>query len=236
MDIFCLSYYRRKLSPFKKKLLRFINRLRGRILFGTGENSIRDGWEGKDLSIHRYYVEKFMQENSGAIRGHCLEFQEDTYCTRFGKEKINKIDILHKEPGNPLATIVADLCTNNNIASNLFDCIICTYTLHLVFEFNKFISELYRILRVKGNVLLAVPQNMIYYSKYQEYWRFTPEGLHQLLSKYFGSNNILIKSYGNSLTAAGELRGLTRPDIFKWEIDKHDERYAMVICAKAIKV
>jgi len=142
---------------------------------------------------------------------------------------------MHKEFGNSNATIVADLSKENKVTSNLFDCIICTYTLHLVYNFEKFVSELHRILKKSGNLFIAVPQIMTYYPKYHEYWRFTEQGLYTLLSHYFNENEITMRSYGNSLTAAGELRGLTKIDFFKSEINKHDHRFAMVICAKAMK-
>lgn len=169
------------------------------------------------------------------IRGHCLEFQEDSYTSRFGRERIHKIDILHKEAGNPAATLIADLTQENEIPKNTFDCIICTYTLHLVYEFKKMISELYRVLQQNGVLLIAVPSIMTCYPQYHEFWRFTPEGLHLLLSEFFGSENIIVRAYGNSLTAAGELRGLTIREFSKSELDQHDSRYPMVVCSRARK-
>lgn len=234
-DILKKTKFYNHLRLFKKSIFRLPNSLKGRILINFKEGQVKDHWESAELSVHRYYVEKFMEEFSGYVRGHCLEFQEDSYSTRFGKENLTQIDIIHKEVGNPNATIIADLCNENEIPSDLFDCIICTYTLQLVYKFEAFVSELHRILKPEGNLLIAVPQIIACYPKYNEYWRFTANGLYSLLSDYFGDDNVFIRSYGNSLVAAGELRGLTSIDFLKSELDKHDQSYALVICARAMK-
>lgn len=197
-----------------------------------------NGGFDRGLTIHRYYLEQFLQEFSSNISGYCLEFQKDHYTTRFGGAAVTKLDILHMDDSNPLATIVADLTRPNQIPGNVFDCIICTYVLHIVFELNKVILELHRILKPGGILLITVPHIQVWNPKEttgKECWRFTPEGLRLTLAKVFKPENITIRSYGNSLTAAGDIRCLVSHEFTKAELGNHDQRYAVIVSAKAIK-
>jgi SAM-dependent methyltransferase len=190
----------------------------------------------RGMEIARFYLEHlFFQEFSSDIYGHCLEFREDYYTSRFGGDKVVTIDILDKEEGSPNTTIVADLTQPNDIPSNLFDCIICTHVLHLIFEVNQAVSHLYRILKPNGVLLVAVPHVSMCDPNWHECWRFTKEGLYLMLAKVFEGENITMRAYGNSLTAAGEIRGLAAHEFTKTELNYHDHRFAVEICARAVK-
>jgi hypothetical protein len=70
---------------------------------------------------------------------------------------------------------------------------------------------------------------------FHEVWRFTPEGLAVVLAKAFGEHNVVVRAYGNSLTSAGELRGLVTSEFSKPTLDYHDPRFAVEVCARACK-
>src|SRR5262249_51814707 len=137
-----------------RRVLSIISAIKSRMQLTVGVHpiSLRGGWD-RGTAINRYYLEQFLQEFSSDISGYCLEFQADLYTSRFGDHKVTKLDILHKEESNKEATIVADLTEPNDIPSNAYDCIICTYVLHVIFELDKVVSELHRILK-PGGVLL----------------------------------------------------------------------------------
>jgi hypothetical protein len=217
------------------RLVPLIKAAGNRLRFASGVAPLSQQWGDRGQPLHRHYVEEFFHEFSRDIHGHCLEFQEDTYTSRFGRDAVTKLDILHKESGNPHATIVTDLTQPNTIPSSEFDCIICTYTLHAVFDYYKMICELHRILKKDGVLHVAVPHIMLCYPQYHEFWRFTPEGLEAVLVSVFGVGNVTIKGYGNSLTSAGDLRGLVARDFSKDELGHHDLRFAMVVMGRAVK-
>lgn len=226
-----------------KNVYRFYRRLslqigapiaRTRLAVGLEPLSYILGYDrGPDLM--RYHLEnQFFPEYAGDIRGHCLEFEEILYSSWFNREGVTKIDVLHVDESNPRATLVADLTKPNNLPSNTFDCIICTYVLHVIFDVEKAIAELHRILKPGGVLLVAVPQISIRDYEH-EIWRFTPEGLQLLLEKDFGIENATVRAYGNSLIAAAAIRGLVVDEFTRSELVYSDPRFAPVVCARAIK-
>ena len=194
-------------------------------------------WWGTDrgLPVHRYYLEQFLTEFSSDIRGRCLEFQDPQYTPRFGADAVETLDILHIDDSNPRATLIADLTTPNDLPGNQFDCIVCTHVLHVIVEAERAIAEMFRILKPGGTLLIAVPHISMYGPEYGEVWRFTPKGLEVLLGRAFGPQNVLVRAYGNSLTAAGEIRGVVSSEFLKSELNTHDPRFPVEVCARAVK-
>jgi SAM-dependent methyltransferase len=208
---------------------------RVRLSLGVRPLSYRWGTD-RGLELARYYLEElFLEEFSSDIGGHCLEFMDDRYTVRFGKGNVLRLDVLNKEEGNHNTTIIADLTQNNDIPSDLFDCIICTHVLHVIFDVHRAVEELHRILKPGGVLLVAVPHVSMCDPRWHECWRFTQEGLYSVLATAFRKENITMRAYGNSLTAAGEIRGLTAHEFTKGELNYHDERFAVEICARAVK-
>jgi SAM-dependent methyltransferase len=226
--------------PVKRTLRRTVAWIRipqARLRLAFGVTPLNAPWVHRrgGLQVHRYYVEAFLGEFAADIHGHCLEFQDGHYATRFGGKQVTKLDILHKEAGNPRATLVADLTQPHAIPENLFECIICTHVLHVIRDVDRFVTALQRLLAPGGVLLLAVPHISPIYPRAHELWRFTPEGLAVVLAKVFPVAQITIRSYGNSLTASGDLRGLVAHEFAKRELQYADESFAVEVCARARK-
>jgi SAM-dependent methyltransferase/glycosyltransferase involved in cell wall biosynthesis len=226
-------------APMKKVAIRWLalaHRCMARARLGAGLEPLSCLWGyDRGMPIHRYYLEQFLREFAGDIRGHCLEFQNPGYTPRFGGTAVEKLDILHLDHSNPLATIVADLTKPNEIPSNQFDCIICTHVLHVIADVGKAVAEIYRILKPGGVLLAVVPHVSMCDPGFHELWRFTPEGLGLILAKGFGEQNVTVRAYGNSLTAAGEIRGLVAGEFRTTALNYHDPRFAVEVCARARK-
>jgi SAM-dependent methyltransferase len=185
--------------------------------------------------IYHDYLCQFLTEFTADIHGHCLEFYNDMYATTFGGPNVTKLDILNIDDTNPKATLVGDLTKPNDLPSDTFDCIICTHTLHLIFEMWKAVVDLHRLLKPGGVMLVAVPGVSMCDPGWGECWRFTPEGLQRLLGLAFPADGITLRVYGNSLTAAGQLRGLVAQEFTPAEFNYHDPRFALELCARAVK-
>jgi len=188
---------------------------------------------GKEIA--RYYVECFLEQNTKLLEGNCLEFQAPTYLLKYADPRKCKMNVIHLEDSNVLANIVGDLTQKNTIPSNYFDCIICTHVLHVVYKKEKFLSEINRILKPGGFLLLAVPGVSMCDYSWNELWRFTELGIQQMLEQKFDKDCIQVKGYGNSLVAAGQIRGLAKEEFSLKELKYYDGRFAVEICALAQK-
>jgi len=189
----------------------------------------------RGVAVHRMHLEQFLATHSADIKGRCLEFQEPRYVPRFGGSFVQTLDILHADSTNPNATLVADLTQPNSLRDSQFDCVVCTHVLQSIFALEKAIAELYRILAPDGVLLIAVPQVSMCDSRYGELWRFTPAGLFRLVTTAFKPADVTIAAFGNSLTSAGELRGLVASEFSVETLSQHDSRFAAEICARAVK-
>jgi SAM-dependent methyltransferase len=206
-----------------------------RMRLAFGSRPMSQVWAtDRGLPVHRYYLAQFLAEFSGDIAGHCLEFQEGAYTERYGGGRVAGLDILHVDDSNPQATIVADITRPTGIPADRFDCIVCTHVLHLVRDLDAAVAELGRILRPGGVLLVAVPGISMAGPGGGELWRFTPDGLATLLAPVFGPS-VTVRAYGNSLAAAAELRGLVAHELSRRELNRHDPRFAVEVCARAVK-
>ncbi len=192
------------------------------------------------ISVERYYIEHFLQANCGDIKGRVLEMGEPLYTEKFGGGAITKSDILHYVPGNPKATIVADLTKAPHIPDNSFDCIIITQTLQMIFEVEAAIQTLHRILK-PGGVVLSTSHGITKVARREgvddwgEYWHFTSQSSQRLFGDIFGPNNIQVQTYGNILSTIASLHGLAATEIDPVELDHNDPDYELLVMVRAIK-
>ncbi len=189
--------------------------------------------------VDRHYIEDFLRKNSADIRGHVLEVAEDDYTLRFGGTRVTKSDILHVDGSNARATVVADLADADSLPSDTFDCFVCTQTLTYIYEVQRALATIHRILRPGGVLLTTVPgiSQMSPYDRdrWGEYWRFTAQSLGRLLGESFGNENVVVEAYGNVLASTAFLQGLCVEDLRRDELDHRDQRYQMLVAGRAVK-
>jgi len=196
---------------------------------------------GRDrgLPIDRYYIEGFISSNSGQIKGRVLEFGDDRYTQKFYNPAISAGDIinLNKET-NPATTIAADIVDAPQIPSGTYDCIICTQTLQFIYDHKKAVETLYRILAPGGFLLTTFPgispTSGTTWSRYW-CWNFTVLSAENMFREFFPRENVEVKAYGNLISAAGFLYGLSAEELTEEELGYHDPRYEIVITVKAVK-
>ena len=190
-------------------------------------------------AIDRYYIEAFLQAHSADIRGRVLEVGDDSYTRRFGGRRVIQSDVLHVGPGNPQATIVADLADAPQIPNESFDCIILTQVLYLIYEARNAVHTLHRILRPGGVLLLTVPgltqfpHGTIW--AYTWYWNFTELSVLRMLEESFGKRHATVETFGNVLAASAMLYGLASQELTRRELDANDPDYPVTIAARAQK-
>jgi glycosyltransferase involved in cell wall biosynthesis len=192
----------------------------------------------RGLPIDRYYIEKFLSEHATDISGHVLEIGDDRYTRRFGSDRIVRSDVLHVS-GTPQTTIVADLTSGDNIASDRFDCVICTQTLPFIYDVRAAIRTLHRILKPGGVLLVTLPGGIHTISKFDmdhwgDYWRFTSLSARLLFEEVFGKS-VQLKAYGNVMSATAFINGLSVEDLRSKELDYCDADYEVSITVRAVK-
>lgn len=226
----------KRVVPVATRLRRVGRTVAARSRLALGVRPLSEAFgEDRGYPITRYYVEQFLQQHVADVRGQCLEFEGRDYVERYGADAVEQCDVLNLEPDNPAATIVADLTAPNDIPSDRYDCVIATFVLHEIFDVDAAVRELERILKPGGVLLVAVPHVTMCEPRYNERWRFTRQGLTELLGRHFDTETTTIEAYGNSLTAAAQMRGLVAEELTDAELDAHDHRFAVVICARAVK-
>ncbi|MGH2395806.1 MAG: methyltransferase domain-containing protein [bacterium] len=189
--------------------------------------------------IDRYYIEWFLRAHAADIQGQVLEVGDDGYTRQFGDARVTRSDVLHVVEGNPRATLVGDLTHAPHIASETFDCVICTQTLQFIFDVRQAIMTLNRILKPDG-VLLATVPCISQISRYDidrwgEFWRFTSMSARRLFEETFPAGSVTIRAYGNVLAAVAFLHGLAAEDLSPSELDHVDDDYELVIAIRARK-
>ena len=194
---------------------------------------------GRGKPIDRHYIEGFLQRCSGDVRGRVLEVGDSAYTSRFGAAQVVQRDVLHMDRLHPGVTLVADLTDGNGLPSDCFDCFICTQTLQYVHALKPAIATICRILKPGGVLLLTVPgisQISLYdRSRWGEHWRFMPQSLERLLNDEAGFVQVAVEGHGNVLAATGFLQGLACEDLTQAELDHQDDRYPMLVAARAVK-
>ena len=188
--------------------------------------------------VDRYYIEKFLRLNKEAIRGNVLEISEDKYSKKYGC-LISSVDILHVDESNKKATIIGDLTDKETLPQDKYDCFICTQTLNFIYDFNKAIEGIYCLLN-KGGTALITLAGLCQISHYDmdrwgDYWRFTNRSAEKIFGAVFGSENIIVKIYGNVLTAVALIQGISAEELSDHELDFLDKDYQIIITVKAIK-
>src|SRR5215208_965701 len=88
------------------------------------------GWD-RGRPVDRWYIERFLERTAADIRGTVLEFGDDAYARRFGRE-LARVDVADVNPANEQAALTADLNSPGALPEATYDCIICTQVLLLV--------------------------------------------------------------------------------------------------------
>jgi len=67
------------------------------------------------------------------------------------------------------------------------------------------------------------------------YWSFTSASARRLFEEVFSAASLLIKPYGNALTATSFLYGLAKEELSEEELDYFDPEYEVLITVRAVK-
>ncbi len=188
--------------------------------------------------VDRYYIENFLQKEKGCIKGRALEIGDNEYTLAYGGHNVMQSDILHVDETNTRATFIGDLSNCPQIPDGVFDCIVLTQTLHLIYEFKDALATCHRVLKPGGVLLLTSPGiTPIDHGEWKEtwYWSFTDKVIRKLLTEVFTGGKIDVNTFGNVYVAASFLYGMGISEVSKKRLDYNDPHFQVIITAKAVK-
>ena len=230
---------RRRPAPLRlRPALDALRRRRGPVWLGSlGSTApFADAWGyDRGTPIDRWYIERFLREHRADICGRVLEVKDSGYTERLG-HAVTERAVLDVDPANPLATHVADLARADALPGDAFDCFVLTQTLQYVFDLPAALGHAHRILRPGGVLLVSVPVvSRVCDPPLTDLWRFTPLVVTRLLEEAFGSGAVGVSGRGNVLTQVAFLEGLAAEDLTAGELAVDDERFPLVVCARAVR-
>jgi SAM-dependent methyltransferase len=183
--------------------------------------------------VDRYYIEKFLWENRGDIRGRVLELMDSGYTDLFGSG-VTQVDVLDIDPANEKATIIDDLASGAVLPAGAFDCFVLTQTLHIIYDVRGALATAHRVLRPGGVLLATLPAVSRIWREGADFWRFTDASTLRLFREVFGEH-VEVRSEGNVLTAIAFLTGMAHEELRPRELDANDPLFPVTITARAIK-
>jgi SAM-dependent methyltransferase len=188
--------------------------------------------------VDRYYMDRFLAEHRGDIRGRVLEVKEGRYTAQYGVG-VDAVDVLDIDAANPHATIVADLARLDPAGcADRFDCFVLTQTLHLIYDVRAALSGAHMLLRPGGVLLATIPAVSRIVPRHEgvtDYWRLTVPSATALFGEAFGSAQVQARSYGNVLAAIAFLAGMAGDELSRDELDVNDPEMPVLIAVRAVK-
>ena len=198
----------------------------------------RDWGFDRGQPVDRYYIEQFLSAHAADIRGRVLEIDNNNYTRAFGGDKVVQSDVLHISEWGPGVTMVGDLTDLGHIESGLFDCVIVTQTLQLIWDYEAALRTIHRILRPGGVALVTVPainKSLDEKGAFGDYWAFRSISAQRLFAELFPAEEITVRAYGNVLTAVALLHGIAAGELTREELDAVDRAYELTVCVRARK-
>lgn len=195
------------------------------------------GWD-RGKPVDRHYIDGFLETHRADVRGSVLEVRDPVYTQRFGGDAVTAGDVIDIDPGNGMATVIADLRHADAIPEATYDCIILTQTLQLIDDIPAVLAECARILR-PGGVLLATVPSVIRVDDEGgldgDFWRLTEASARKLFAEVFPIDAFEVTAYGNVMTCAAFLYGLSVEEMAPADLDHADPIFPVVIAIRAVK-
>jgi SAM-dependent methyltransferase len=190
--------------------------------------------------IDRYYIEAFLTEHRADIRGRVLDVKDSFYGVTYGSDAVTRVDVLDIDPSNSEATVVADLTKADEVPTGTFDCFLLLQTLHIIYDVRGALFHAHRILKPGGVLLCTLPAVSRVNCEGAaleggDYWRFTEASVRELFSELFPLEDFEVHAFGNVMTDAGFLYGLSTQDLPPEALEFNDPWFPLVFCVRAVK-
>jgi SAM-dependent methyltransferase len=215
---------------------------RGAVRFGALRRLTPIGGDwgfSRGFPIDRWYIERYLQGHAPEIRGRVLEVDTNLYTLKFGGDRVTRSDVLHLSEMRPGITMVGDLASPDSFPADVFDCIVLTQTVNLVFDARSALVSVRKMLKPGGVALITVPGISTMFGdpagSWGHCWGFTTLSLTRLLEDVFAGDSISVDSCGNVLSTTAFLHGLASEDITVGELEHRDPEFQLLVLARVVK-
>ena len=193
---------------------------------------------GRGKPVDRHGIESSSRCHARNIRGRVLEVAEERYTSEFGGARVTRSDILHVDDSNPQATLIGDLADDADDLPGAASTASSAPRHSPTSTTWRRGATIHRILKPGGVLLTTVPgiSQMSPYDRdrWGEYWRFTAQSLGPPAGRARSAASTgRGRAYGNVLASTALLQGLCVDDLRRDELDHRDQRYQMLIAARA---
>ena len=198
----------------------------------------RDNGFDRGTPIDRWFVEEFLRRHTADIRGDVLDFYDDRNTRLFGND-VRSVEVAHRTPGHPTATIATDLTDAPELRSDSFDCVLLTQTLHVIYDMRRALATVHRVLR-PGGVVLATFPGVTQISTdedddWSDSWRFTAASAQRFFEERFPPSEVRTEAVGNVLTATAFLQGIAAEELRPRELAFVDPLFELLVTVRARK-
>lgn len=215
-----------------KGLNRKINSTSWRDLRSTTPISDVLSYDRGNQSVHRYYIDRYIDSHADKIRGSVLEVGDRMYMDRYAGA-IGKTSVIHFQQTSVKDAFQGDLTNLATLPEAAFDCFICTQTFNFIYDFQAAIRGAKYMLKDDGYLIATVSgiQQVSQFdaSRWGDYWRFTKQSCLRSFGEVFGEENVVVTAYGNVLAGIASLEGLSSSELKPQELDYHDPSYELVL-------
>ena len=177
--------------------------------------------------IDRYYLHRFLDAHRALITGDVLEVQTSAYTHRFGHDvrRVASFDIVPQfQP-----TYLCDLAHCEEILPTAaFDCVLLPNTLQHVRELDAALRNIVRVVRPGGAILASAAGLLPLTGDTPDWWRFSPDGWRETLSRSWCGADVEVDGHGNCLSAVASQLGLAHEELTSAELDVRDPRFPVL--------
>jgi SAM-dependent methyltransferase len=195
------------------------------------------GWD-RGKAIDRVFIERYLAAQSAYIHGRVLEIGDNGYTVIYGGDRVQQSDILHFDEKNPQATFIGDLSRCDHIPDALFDCMILTQTLHLIYDIRAALNNAHRLLKPGGSLIATFPGvSQISDPEWRSTWcwGWSRGQAASMLEAAFPGGDVKVEALGNRFAAVAMLHGLVAEDVSLEQLLSPDGACAFLIGAVAVR-
>jgi hypothetical protein len=195
--------------------------------------------------VVRAYWSQYLTEHRSDIRGLGLEIGTVETLRRFGGAAVDRADALDLTAHSPEITVVGDLSRADHIPSNLYDCFVNQFTMHLIFDVQSALFHSIRILKPHGVLLVNFSCVDYYFPRGLDmgtgaplflFWWFTPIQVDNLMRSIgLTEHDYTLTIYGNLFARIAYEMNVPAEELTRRELQYVDPGHPVLICARVVK-